>query len=451
MSESPELITGVMVPWLYVGSALSAFCWHLEDHGLCSVNYNHLGAPKVWYGVPANASDAVEDAVRDALPHLLEDCPDLMHQLVTMLSPNEMVKRGVPVVRAVQRAGEFIITLPSAYHCGFNAGFNVAEAVNFGPASWLPYGTDAVRKYRQEKRHCTFSHDALLLCIARAAITEAHMPGNHREGNGNSAGSVDAGDRPTRERRTPTRSGTSPGAASCSPGSRPAATVAEAPPTALAACLAIGEIAVRAREERRRIEVFEAALDRSDYERIKCSSRAQPGKRDREHGTLLDAADVDCVHCSSDLWLSAVVSTEAPEVATCPEHVDVLLRQHGVSRSSLVLLQRYTSGELDALVAQANELLPGVASALEHALERQESEETNRVRITPRGPLYDPSKLDDKGQMCFDAGISKDVGSADQGSGDEWHGNIAATEVVTDNKAKILHATIGPGGTLISA
>ena len=41
-----ELITGVMVPWLYVGSALSAFAWHIEDHGLCSVNYLHMGAPK---------------------------------------------------------------------------------------------------------------------------------------------------------------------------------------------------------------------------------------------------------------------------------------------------------------------------------------------------------------------------------------------------------------------
>lgn len=43
-------ITGIMVPWLYVGSCFSAFCWHIEDHGLYSINYNHEGAPKIWYG-----------------------------------------------------------------------------------------------------------------------------------------------------------------------------------------------------------------------------------------------------------------------------------------------------------------------------------------------------------------------------------------------------------------
>ena len=49
-----ELITGVMVPWLYVGSCMSAFCWHVEDHALYSINYLHKGAPKARSPVSAN-------------------------------------------------------------------------------------------------------------------------------------------------------------------------------------------------------------------------------------------------------------------------------------------------------------------------------------------------------------------------------------------------------------
>lgn len=36
-------ITGVMVPWLYVGMLFSSFCWHFEDHCFYSMNYLH------WY------------------------------------------------------------------------------------------------------------------------------------------------------------------------------------------------------------------------------------------------------------------------------------------------------------------------------------------------------------------------------------------------------------------
>ena len=49
---------------------------------------------------------------------------------------------GVPIFRTDQHAGEFVITLPRAYHTGFNQGFNFAEAVNFAPPDWVRYVSD---------------------------------------------------------------------------------------------------------------------------------------------------------------------------------------------------------------------------------------------------------------------------------------------------------------------
>jgi len=51
--------------------------------------------------------------------------------------------------------------------CG--AGFNCAEAVNFGPPDWLPWGSYVADKYRAEGRSATLSHDALLVALVRAA------------------------------------------------------------------------------------------------------------------------------------------------------------------------------------------------------------------------------------------------------------------------------------------
>jgi len=43
----------------------------------------------------------------------------------------------ITINKVKQEEGEFIITFPGCYHSGFNWGFNIAEAVNFGVHSWL--------------------------------------------------------------------------------------------------------------------------------------------------------------------------------------------------------------------------------------------------------------------------------------------------------------------------
>ncbi|XP_042488373.1 lysine-specific demethylase JMJ18-like isoform X2 [Macadamia integrifolia] len=163
-------ISGVLVPWLYIGMCFSSFCWHVEDHHLYSLNYLHWGDPKLWYGVPGSSAEKLENAMRKHLPDLFEEQPDLLHELVTQLSPSVLKSEGVPVYRAVQQSGEFVLTFPRAYHSGFNCGFNCAEAVNVAPVDWLPHGQSAVELYSGQCRKTSVSHDKLLLGAAGEAV-----------------------------------------------------------------------------------------------------------------------------------------------------------------------------------------------------------------------------------------------------------------------------------------
>uniref|UniRef100_A0A452UNK3 Lysine-specific demethylase 5C n=1 Tax=Ursus maritimus TaxID=29073 RepID=A0A452UNK3_URSMA len=151
-------ISGMKVPWLYVGMVFSAFCWHIEDHWSYSINYLHWGEPKTWYGVPSLAAEHLEEVMKKLTPELFDSQPDLLHQLVTLMNPNTLMSHGVPVVRTNQCAGEFVITFPRAYHSGFNQGYNFAEAVNFCTADW-PH-------YRRLRRYCVFSHEELICKMA---------------------------------------------------------------------------------------------------------------------------------------------------------------------------------------------------------------------------------------------------------------------------------------------
>ncbi|CAH9081507.1 unnamed protein product [Cuscuta epithymum] len=163
-------ISGVVVPWLYIGMCFSSFCWHVEDHHLYSLNYLHWGDPKVWYGVPGSHASALEDAMRKHLPDLFEEQPFLLNELVTQLSPSVLKLEGVPVYHTVQNAGEFVLTFPRAYHSGFNCGFNCAEAVNVAPVDWLDQGQTAVELYSEQRRRTSLSHDKLLIGAAREAV-----------------------------------------------------------------------------------------------------------------------------------------------------------------------------------------------------------------------------------------------------------------------------------------
>ena len=82
----------------------------------------HWGETKTWYSIPGDDVEKFEAAIRGEAPDLFEAQPDLLFQLVTLMNPGRLREAGVEVYACNQRAGEFVVTFPKAYHAGFNHG-----------------------------------------------------------------------------------------------------------------------------------------------------------------------------------------------------------------------------------------------------------------------------------------------------------------------------------------
>jgi len=72
-----------------------------------------------------------------------QQCSEFLRHKTSLFSPDILNDSGIPFHRVVQEAGQFIVTMPGAYHAGFNHGFNCAESVNFALPSWIPIGKEA--------------------------------------------------------------------------------------------------------------------------------------------------------------------------------------------------------------------------------------------------------------------------------------------------------------------
>ena len=159
-------IPGVIVPWLYVGSTFSSFCWHFEDHMLCKRQLQPCGRGQDLVRGSRRRRGRVRGVLQagDARPvrGSARSAPPARHHALAL-----SLVEGVPVYRTDQHAGEFVVTFPKSYHGGFNTGFNVAEAVNFAPPDWLRFGYDGVERYRLYRKPSVLCHDELL-CVAAA-------------------------------------------------------------------------------------------------------------------------------------------------------------------------------------------------------------------------------------------------------------------------------------------
>ena len=129
----------------------STFCWHYEDLMLYSINYSHWGQPKQWYCIPESDREKFEKAVKQKVSLLFKRDPNILLDIVTMVTPAYLKQQGITVHKTLQKPGEFILTLPGSYHSGFSTGLNVGEAVNFATRRWFAYGAKCQEIYRRTR------------------------------------------------------------------------------------------------------------------------------------------------------------------------------------------------------------------------------------------------------------------------------------------------------------
>jgi histone demethylase JARID1 len=67
--ENNEKISGITIPWVYMGMLFSTFCWHVEDLWLNSLNYSHKGSTKTWYIIPESDKDAFDSFILKKVGH----------------------------------------------------------------------------------------------------------------------------------------------------------------------------------------------------------------------------------------------------------------------------------------------------------------------------------------------------------------------------------------------
>jgi histone demethylase JARID1 len=109
----------------------AAFCWHIEDHWTYSISYMHFGEPKTWYGVPGKFAEKFEEVIQGKLfPELFSSQPHLLHQLKTIVNPQELLEHGIPNLSNPLTAWRICCDFPEKLSCRIHWIGNLESSLN---------------------------------------------------------------------------------------------------------------------------------------------------------------------------------------------------------------------------------------------------------------------------------------------------------------------------------
>jgi hypothetical protein len=140
LGKTKEKVPGIHTPYYYASNSAfgSVFLMHIEDHRLFSLNYHHRGASKFWVIVAPSSAALVESCLATYIPEMwgpkqqVPCCSQFVRHMSVWVALETLNEWGISYEVVEQRPGDLIITVPGAYHQGFNAGANLNEAMNYG-------------------------------------------------------------------------------------------------------------------------------------------------------------------------------------------------------------------------------------------------------------------------------------------------------------------------------
>lgn len=103
------------------------------------------------WAIPETYGNSFEKLAAELFPQEASKCPAFLRHKMAFIHPKILKEHNIPCVMVTQQPGDFVITFPHAYHCGFNNGYNIAESTNFAMPRWIEYGKKAA------ECHCELS------------------------------------------------------------------------------------------------------------------------------------------------------------------------------------------------------------------------------------------------------------------------------------------------------
>jgi hypothetical protein len=134
---------------------------HVEDSALYSLNFLHAGAPNYWVVVDPRDAERLERRICASrrLPPPQQLCRQFMRHLSFWVPVEVLTQWDIRYTALQQTAGELVVTAPGAYHRGWNGGWNVAEAINYGDG----LSATRARSYRYCTTKCMLKGDKPLV------------------------------------------------------------------------------------------------------------------------------------------------------------------------------------------------------------------------------------------------------------------------------------------------